>query len=280
MISFEFFAQKADVPFVPRALWPEFPLENTIDKMMKPERHGTWIRYGLFPMILYVHYGDDEPKLLPKRWLPRFYIWDRVICKGKQKGWLQVGIKPRHIVAVSYFDDEKSYFGRWSDTHRWKRNRWQRERDLYSVEEVSLDVFLSAYRKSSTYTHIPSSIMPEFFRVMRKRVESSLITYAIFVKDKKTGDILAGGLFEFSMMTKNTHYLCGFIQSHKDKRPVMVGLFDEWVRKGMTLSMKWYNYGIYVHPGTDKGKEGFSELKRGLGVALVEMPPSLIQLRW
>ncbi len=277
--------EKKDI-FIPREQWEEYDLTKSIEKILFPKKINEWFYHGFWPLFMAVFFGDEEPSLPKKMDLslwPRVYVWDRLSERndGKANDWKKVGSNPRKRLGVLEVRDSH-YYKNWGDTTKNLRNRWLKlNGTVFEIIDVQREDFFAEYKKSFTYKKVGSDIAKRVMNGARKRDEAeTLILHFLLVRKIDTGEIKAGIAYELSTMSTNTHYSVGFLKYKDERDPVMTGLLMEWVERESNNGYTYFNFGTFWKEGEPKAWKGYSQFKMKYGVKIVDLPQSLVKVRW
>lgn len=270
--------------FLMREMWPDYNLLQSIVPAMKPVAQGEWIEYGFWPMIIQVYQGDTRPGIGNKRYLtPRILAWDRIQqnSKADTSGWLSVGKSSRKLYGFLEIRDDK-YIYKWNDTARYGLRKWQSVyKCQYDIIEVSFAKFSVLYKQSETYLLMDKNTRDNAVTSSEKRnVSGRLRMIYLLLKEKDTGISSAGLAYESSQESTNTYYSIGFLKSYQEKTPLMIGLIHEWIERERIKGMHYFNFGAFWKEGDPKSWKGYSFFKKKFGVTMIELPPSLIRIKW
>ncbi len=265
----------------PPESWPEFGDSAYPPPFCAKELVGTnpqGVRWALWPVCFEQYYGDQEPTLeeSAKGVLARNreIIWKRTTRTDVPKGWRVRGSQPWRIDGFVVLTPD--YQNTWKSDAKRNLHTWQKKflGTRYRIDEVSLDEFVAAYKKSLTRTKIGLDLLNALVRKFSiPEVREHITLWG--VRDIATNAIVAGTAAFYFPKRSATVRECPFILPEARKTYAMTGLMDHWFKESLRRGITTHLFTHFWHPGASKGWVGFSEFKSHFGLQYVAYPPEL-----
>ena len=272
-------------PFVPVMVWPEYALTDVIDKTLRPKIFGKGVLYGIWPLYVEAYYGDEEPaREHTSRYpfVPLWIVsWDRHTKSDVPPGWKSFGEKDRSKMGYVFLSETTPYYATWSKHFKKHRTHWLSSclDIVYTIEPVSYEDFLGAYRHSKTAKRMPRDVRFFALKLLKQKMQAPHSDVAFWCARRMVdGKIVGGVAVEFSPLTKNTHYTAGFYMEDVGQDPVMIGLMDYWYKRSIEKGMKVLSFGLFWVEGNPLSWKGFSFFKSKFGPEYVYQPPTLYKV--
>ncbi len=265
----------------PPEAWPEFGDSAYPPALCKCELVGVepqGVRWALWPLCFERYYSDNEPNLAQstKGALARnrLLIWRRIARTDVPKGWKESKQGPWRI--DGFADITPQYTESWSTDAQRNLRTWQKKYLglRYRVEELSLDDFIAAYKKSLTRKKIGLDLLNALVRKFDIPLAREHCTLW-GVRDTQTGAVVAGtAVFYFPAHSASVRE-CPFITVEARKTYAMTGLIDHWYSESLRRGITVHLFTHFWHPQAPKDWVGFSEFKSHFGLKYVAYPPEL-----
>jgi hypothetical protein len=284
MIDFPYGEIVSELPegFMPPDAWPEFGAIATLPPMCQVETVGTHpegLRWRLWPLCFEEYISDSEPSLADsaegKLSSNRVIKWKRIANTDIPPGWHATSKYPWRIDGFCMLDKNIDYTSQWSRIARRHLKIWK-EAHEYRVEEISLDEFAAAYKKST----VASKIGSIGISILKKRYAAAAShnqTMLWGVRNRHTGAIVAGVAVHYLLAHKSAVHECPFVLQEGQLVHAMVGLIDHWFAESIKREVPLQCMTHFWHPGLPKSWQGFSEFKSHFGLKYIAYPPELIR---
>jgi hypothetical protein len=279
------FGDIVDIPpdLVPPEIWPEYEAVAMPHAPSRREEVGTnpaGIRWGVWPIIFEEYVSDTEPVLADAAGGALAYN-RAVACKRVRRtdippGWHQLSQMSWRIDGFAELRPGEDYTAQWHPQTRRNLRLWQtRHADKgYRIEEISMDEYRAAYKKSTVKKKIgndPLSILERKQSSPRGREHRT--TWG--VRNTITGEIIAGLSLCHSPTYNSSAYESPFILPEARKVHAMTALVDHWYAESARRGIKYQVYNSFWQPGEPKDWKNFSAFKAQFGPSLIAYPPTL-----
>ncbi len=257
------------------AYWNRERTVNKIAEMVGDERcPGLRWHYG--PVWFESYTTDQEPRLEPHQ-ASRIVIWQPVtrldVPKGWRRSWLQMNARCTGFAMLEEGKTEEYWKG-WSSHAQRHRRRWLRD-EHYTTEEVAFDLFLAAYK---TVPKLPM-IKDAFIELLsRKQKAHGNLNHYFAVREKKTGEIVAGLATLDLPEARQSVHLLAFIQPCAESTSASTGLIDCWFQDAIKRGITFLDFDLFYVFGEPFSWRGFTRFKGQFGIWFVRYPNPLV--RW
>jgi len=265
----------------PPESWPEFGDIAYVPKFCSKESVGTepqGVRWAVWPLCFEQYYSDTEPDLAASNGgalaRNREVIWKRILRTDVPAGWKVRSAHPWRIDGFVVVTPE--YKEQWKDDARRNLATWKKKYlgTKYQIDELTLDEFVAAYKKSITRKKIGLDLLNALVRKFDlPEVRPHFTLWG--VRDVETKEIVAGTAVFYSARRDATVRECPFILPEARKSYAMTGLMDHWFAESLRRGISTHLFTHFWHPGASKGWVGFSEFKSHFGLQYVAYPPEL-----
>jgi hypothetical protein len=250
-------------------------MPKTVCKREEVGEHPKGIRWGFGPIVFEEYTTDDEPNLsLSHRGSlthPRFIAWRRLKRTDIPKGWHQLSSKPFRVDGYSLVN--AAYTAQWKKNARRDLRLWQEQHleKTHTIENVSFEEFSAAYKKST----VAHKIGLELLRVLERKLADPRHIQLWGVRNKHSGEIIAGTAAVYSPTFKSSIRECPFILEEAKPCFAMTGLMAHWFEHSLRNGTTLHVYTHFKQQGDPRDWKGFSEFKSHFTTALVAQPPAL-----
>jgi hypothetical protein len=217
---------------------------------------GALCDYGWIKLEYFT--TEDEPQKSREKGLG-IQIWHQIGTRKAPRNWWPLFslLRRSSIAFLDLHEDAEGYWKGWSEHARRQRKKWYSQ-EQYEIEEVSKEVFLKAYKKSTL-----TQSLQELFK---KSLERHCRTYKedvhfLAVKEKESGIVYAGFMTVDDFALNQSFYPVAFMLPDAKKMAASVGLVEHWILQCQKKSIRYINLGIVWMPGDPPSWKGYSLFK-------------------
>jgi hypothetical protein len=265
----------------PPEAWPEYGrLADPMGLCTREEvgQNPRGIRWSLWPLTFEEYISDTEHDLAAsqagKLARNRLIIWKRIRGGKVPPGWRQASQKPWRIDGYHDLALGPDYTARWHKNARREAHLWHEEHAArYHIEEISLEEFCRAYRASLTAKKAGAALLAALVRMHALPARENIVLWG--VRNKKTGDIIAGTAAIFSPTHKSSVRFCPFMLPEARHCYASVALVDHWFAHAQATGIQYLLFTCFWQAGDPKGWRGPAEFKSHFGLSYIAYPPEL-----
>lgn len=282
-ISYDSVARPIPPHLAPPEAWPEYgtiTMPKTPLSREEVDAGIPGIRWGLWPFYFEEYISDIEPdvvrantgRLRYSRWI----AWKRLTRTDVPRGWFMLSKRSWRIDAYREVSSSQDYVATWNKNARHNLRLWKEieHEGRYRLEEVSIEEFAAAYRKSI----VSKKIGDELVRVLERKMQMLEVAphIAIWgVRDTQTGELIAGTGAAYSPTFRTSIRECSFITPAARKVYASTALMDRWFSWAITKGAQYLFFTHFWQKGEPREWKGFSEFKSHFGLTYISYPPTL-----
>lgn len=270
--------------FVPPEQWPEFIHLANPPAICARESVGTnpsGIRWSLWPLCFEEYVSDTEPDLAESKKgtlsRTRLVTWKRVARTDTPAGWRAPSNRPWRVDGFSILETG-DHTRRWSKSERRHAHTWSTmvAEGRYAIEELSMEAFAAAYKKSSVAKKFGQDLLLITKRKYNMTSDKQhIVLYG--VRNKHTGTIIAGTAVVYSPTKKSSLCESRFMLPEAKEVHAMTGLMDHWFTEAKKRQIVFLVFTYFWYPGADKKWKGFSAFKSHFCEQYIAYPPELVR---
>ncbi len=267
----------------PPEAWPEFGMIAGPEPICRKELVGNepkGVRWSLWPLTFEEYVSDSEPDLAKSKEgalaRNRIIMWKRIGRTDIPKEWHRSSDMPWRIDGFHEIAEGTDYISRWQHNARRDSRIWK-ERYLdkaYAIQEIPLEEFESAYRRSTSWRTV-GVVMLDTFKRRLELPERHGCTTLWGVRNLKTGDVIAGTAALFSPTHRASVRECPFMLPEARGVYAATGLIDHWFQEAEKRGTKTLFFTSFWHEEEPRSWKKFSEFKSHFGLSYIAYPPLL-----
>ena len=270
--------------FVPPEMWPEFgaianPLNGWSREWVGENPRG--FRWSVWPFCFEQYIGDVEPDLKKSNEgdlaRNRLIGWKRISRKETPQGWHALYSKdPWRIDGFHLLEND--YDRKWSHGVRDDLRVWTKfsQKEKYKIENIPIESFISGYMNSTVVKKAGVIALKQVMRKYSMR-DAGVKPQLLGVRNRKSGEIIAGMATYYSDKYKHSAYDCPFITPEGRSTRAMIGLMAHWFSDSLMRGSKMQIFTTFWHPGRPESWKGFSQFKSYFNLKYVAYPPEILR---
>lgn len=277
---------ETDIPkdFVPPELWPEYGYFAGIAAWCRKEKldaNVPGLRWSLWPLCFEEYIGDYEPDIAASSKLGtlaynRLVTWKRLHRADVPRGWFIMSRKPARVDGFIALQDDT--VATWRKKTRRDLRRWQELHNgiTHTIEEVTLDEYLGAYKKSIVVKRGGAErlqILQQKFALPEVAANAKLWG----VRDLTTHELVAGSAVVFSSTYSASAHFAPFTRTEALPVFASTALMHHWFKEARLRGLRYAVTTNFWYRGKPRAWKGFSEFKSHFGFKYIAYPPELIR---
>ncbi|MDO8517739.1 MAG: hypothetical protein Q7S26_00390 [bacterium] len=269
--------------FAPPESWPEYgavadPLGFCAREQVGENPSG--VRWAAWPLCFEEYVGDTEPNLEASKTgmlaRNRMVGWKRISRTHTEPGWHTPSRKPWRIDGWHTLVAGEDYTKNWFKNARREARLWREDflGSHYTVEDISIEEFADAYKKSTAAQKTDLTLLKVLLRKQAlPKIRKHILLWG--VRDIETGRIVAGTAVITSPTYKSSVRFCPFMLAEARNTYASTGLVDHWFGWAQKKNIQYMLFTCFWQPGDPVGWKGPAEFKSHFGLQYVAYPPFL-----
>jgi hypothetical protein len=218
------------------------------------------------PDISYIHTHKRKPTLI---------IWDGTKDTLPNNKWYKFSsVGTRADIGILYVQNE--YRRSWSESAKRAMTKWSAQ-SKYTLSEISLETYLTAYQKSTVISHIKhtfTKLLPVYERVYK----GDFVCYGVI--DTESSLCIAGLAVVYDKHTMQSKHISSFLLQNALKTSAGTALIAHWVAETKKQNLAYANFGILWKKGDPVSWKGYTKFKLHFGLERVTHRSPFVRIVW